>query len=243
MLRHARKERRFLGIQISGISDRNKLRLTAFLMVGFLASLGCNPASLTYFLIPPPKIPAKMPLTENKDDPTVVIVVSHTSQLQNTTELFNADRLIANRLTEVLKRQYKLNRKKVNIIDPYKVWDYRSSHPNWALEGPRPIGDHFKADYVINIEIDKMTLYQKKTHNLLYQGQAELSISVTDMNAPEGQSPRSEPYVTTFPATHPVSANDYSVGIFRSKFIDYMANDLSRYFSAHTTERKFSSLH
>src|SRR3712207_5379210 len=75
-------------------------RLAALRLLAIVGSIGCNPAMMAIFLMPQdPKFPAEFPLTETKKDPRVVILASHASPDTLTTDLFNADRMLAEQLT------------------------------------------------------------------------------------------------------------------------------------------------
>jgi hypothetical protein len=223
--------------------DKRALRIVALVLGGIVASLGCNPLNLTYFLMPPQKNPPAFDLTAEKKNPKIAIVVSHGTSNNFTTELWNADKELADRVTDMLKKQFKENRQKVEIIPVFKITDYRASHPDWDLEGPVILGKHFEADYVITMEINRLTLYEKGYQPPHYRGNAEINVSVTDVHGEPRQGPVfKKNFLATYPRTHPIPADERSVGAFRSLFIDSMANDLCPYFAAYTTDRKFSNL-
>jgi hypothetical protein len=221
--------------------SRWRWRLVALLLLAIVGSIGCNPAMLAFFLMPQdPKCPPDFSLTESKKDPKVVIVASHGGSDTLTTDLFNADRMLAEQLTIELQKRYKENGDRVKIEAPYKVQEYKARHADWDLKTPVEVGKHFGADYVINLEITRLSLCDPQKHLDMYFWQAEIHVTVTDVNGPKEQGPVfTKNYVTSFPETGPVVA-DCTLAAFRARFIQQMARDLSCMFASHPTEAKSS---
>lgn len=183
--------------------------------------------------------PEKFAFTKNKRNPKVVIVASHASaQTQGNTDTFNADQMLAQRLHQLMSKAFKENRDKVEIISPYKVQDYLAKNPQWKdTLDPTQIGKHFDADYVMFLEISRLSLYKERSNHLFYEGNAEIQVTVVDVANAEAGTEVSDVYVCTYPSSGPVPA-DYGPGKFRTQFINKMARDLTFWFASHPSENK-----
>lgn len=220
------------------VADR-RWRLAALILGLIIMNLGCGPQTLFFLLpFPDPTFPPEFSLIKpEKKDPKVVIMVAH-AQLQTNSDLQFSDRELEEALIKQLTERYKVNKEKVTLIPSFKVREYKSRHTDWKSRSPFEIGKDLKADYVINVEINKISLYEKGSINTLYRGRAEIFVSVTDVNGPEEQGPVfTKDYVAQYPGTGP-EPTDYSINIFRTRFINRMARDMSCFFAAYPTDRK-----
>jgi hypothetical protein len=200
-----------------------------------------------YFLVPNHNHPAEeFSFTEKKRNPKIAVLVSHAgAHTLTSTDLFDADTELAQRLSQMLTKFYKDNRDSVQIIPPYKVQGYRSKHPeDWNTKGPAEIGKELGADFVINLEITRLSLYDEKSSGLRFQGQAlmyqgkvEIEVTVVDVNNPEEGMLLTKFYRGTYPSV-PEPATDCTVGAFKDRFFVRIARDLSRWFAAHPSEAK-----
>ena len=109
-------------------------------------------------------------------------------------EFIQADRHLAGMLAEEIRRLSEENKEKVTVVKPNLVEQYKSRHPNWQALDPEKVGHDFNADYVINLEIDKLSLYEPNANQQLYRGQTQILVSVVDMKHPdERDSTKSSP--------------------------------------------------
>jgi hypothetical protein len=218
---------------------RWRWRLIALLLLGVVMNVGCGP-ELLYFLWPTsPPNNAVCKLTNTKSNPKVVILAFHAGARTQTTDLFDVDRQLAEHLAQVLKKRFTDHGERVTVVEPYKVREYQAKNYNWQNKSPHEIGKHFEADYVISLEIQKMSLYKEGSMRTLYEGRSEITVAVTDVNGPTEQGAVfTKNYQSSYPPQGPTPA-DESLGFFRAKFIDYMALDLSVLFAMYETGDKF----
>src|SRR5688500_151159 len=96
--------------------------LAALLLGSVVLGIGCNPMQAAYFLVPNHNHPAEeFSFTEKKRNPKIAILVSHAgAHTLTSTDLFDADRELAQRLNKMLAKFYKDNRESVQLISPYK---------------------------------------------------------------------------------------------------------------------------
>ena len=101
---------------------------------------------------------------------------------------------------------------------------------------------HFDADWVINLEIGSISLYEPNSKHFFYHGSAEIQVTVTDVHKPVGEGTVfDETYQLEYPKSNPMERTEMSPQKFREKFIDRIARDLTQYFAAHEPREKYSS--
>jgi hypothetical protein len=212
---------------------------SALLVGAALTANGCTPGSLGYLLTlgQDMKIPPQFALAESGKEVKVVIVAD--AGMNFSPELSDIDKLLATRFIEVLGERCKANKENVKIVPAYKVDAYRQRQLDWRSVSAQAIGKYFGADYVINLDISKISLFEEKTRQL-YRGRAEIAVKVIKVNEPDGEGLKyqSDYVCPEYPRTYPVDAT-LSIGIFRSQFLAYVAEELSRYFTAYPSEKKY----
>jgi hypothetical protein len=207
--------------------------------------LGCNVLSLPFFLFgPEPKVPPEMgPLTSgNKDRKVRVVILTLNQGLETRPELSGFDRELTNKLTKYMLEGFKANDEKVAVVPPSKVDQYKADTPNWrSLDFKDDIGKHFDADYVIVLEIHAISLYQSGSGNTLFRGKANIGVSLINAFDPDGV-PEKKEFVKEFPSENKgeIAVGDMTVTQFKQQFIDYVAKNLSWYFTPHPTSDRYS---
>ena len=158
-------------------------------ILGAAAALctGCQASTMAYFLFPEAKHEAEMKNLASEDKKEVrVAILTYSTDLETRPELIQADRQLSELLAVKLRELCEANNENVTVINPHKVEEFKLSHPNWQQEpNLADIGRQFKADYLIYIEISKLSMYEKGSVQSLYHGQAALAVSVVDVNKPE----------------------------------------------------------
>jgi hypothetical protein len=209
-------------------------RLPVLILVAILCGFGCNPLMLPYlFTNMDPRNDPQCKLSSS--DKEVKVVVLAYAGAEPRPELLQVDRALARKLTEVLRKRFEENSEKVKIIPPSQVDSFKDRRLDWRTLPTASIGKHFDADYVINLELGEMSLFEKGSFNTLYRGHATMSVAVVDVNKPEGEQViyNDECHFEYPGAQGPVPASEGGGLLqFRQRFVDYMADHLSRYFSA-----------
>jgi hypothetical protein len=208
---------------------------------GFLWSVGCsallagcNFPTAMYFLMPEAKEPAECKKLASEDAKKEVKVVLWTyMNLDPRPEFIQSDRLLSTMLAEEIRRLSEENKEKVTVIKPSLVEAYKSRHPEWQSMDPEKVGRDFNADYVINLEIDKLTLYQPSSHESLFQGRAHIHVAVVDMK--QGGEMQSKEFSDQYPSESRggLSQFDVAVSDFREQFLRHVARRLAFYFVDH----------
>jgi hypothetical protein len=213
------------------------------LLLGTVAwCTGCNLLALPYFLLDTDaNHPAKCKLASEDHEKEVRIVILTFAGLETRPEFLRVDRELSSALAKQLKESFTANKEKVVIASTVQIEKYKDEHPNWHAMDLEEIGKHFRADYVIDLEIDSLTLYEPGSRNTLYRGHAEISISVVDVHKPGEEPIYKEEYSCEYPKTRgPIPAGDTNPQQFRQQFLGHVAKQLSWRFTAHPTEDDFS---
>jgi hypothetical protein len=209
-----------------------------------VASLGTgciNPATLAmpFMMFKDDKEPAKMPLTKDKKkEVTVVILASFANQLDSRPEVQTVDRDLCVKLADEMKKRFEANREKVKIVPYNKVKSFVNKDQDINLTDKREIGKHFKADFVINLEINSMSFYEG-SYRQLFRGNTEIMVSVFDVNGDEGDGPvHNDIFRTVYPESGPLDAGSESVLSFRNMFMNRLGRELSRWFAAYPVDER-----
>lgn len=213
---------------------------TIFLSLGNLILLaGCSFPQSLYFIMPEAKDPAELKRLSDEDGKKEVKVVLWTyMNLDPREEFIQADRHLAIKLAEEIRRLCDENKEKVTIVKPNQVEQYKSRHPNWKSYELAQVGHDFNADYVVNLEIDKLSLYEPNANQQLYRGQTEIQVSVLDMQHPDDL--QNKEFTDRYPAEARGDMTPFEITphAFRDKFLDHVAKRLAFYFVDHKKRNK-----
>jgi hypothetical protein len=214
----------------------------AGLFLAAAACIGCNVMALPFFLLPgtDPKHEPRcklVPYDEHKDARAVIL---SSCGLETRPEFLRLDRELSRLLYRQMEDGFKQNKDRATVAAISQVEKYKDDHPNWHSLSPEEVGKHFSADYVIELEINSVSLYEQGSANTLFRGHAEISIDVVDVHKPaEGPIYREE-YSIDYPrARGPIPASEASVSQFRQRFLAQIARELSWRFTAHLVEDDF----
>jgi hypothetical protein len=149
--------------------------------------------------------------------------------------LLDVDRDLAERVARHLLELCKLNAENVLIVDPQKVEEYKGAHPTWFQQPPADTGKEFQADYVINLEINNLTLKENTSFGSPYRGQGDLLISLVSVKTTA--SPERREFSDTFPERgEAIRSDSMPLGQFRALFLDRLARRVAWHFVAHPPE-------
>ena len=215
--------------------------LLAVLLVGFVACFGCNPALLPLFLQGEAQDDAtikRLALEDKKKEVKVAIVVS--SRLDARQELRNINYELGRSTVEQLRAVAKTNEDKLTVIDAAKVRRYLDNHPHWQNLDYDELADKlktaFKVDYVIDVEIDSMSLYEQGNHELL-RGRADVHVTLVNANDPDDVG-HDKDIRALYPNEQagPIAVDsDMNVFNFREKFLTSLGKKIVYCFCNHPT--------
>ena len=214
-------------------------------VVSGLGVIGCGDAgTMAYFLMPEQRIePTLKHLALKKDDkkPTPrVVILTWTADLETRPEFINADRQLAESLARELRDLTKGADERLEVTSGRKVEEFKSNHPNWRQMELSEIGRAFDADHLIYLEINKMSLYEPGSNNMLMRGRANITVTLVDVKNPD-DLPRHETMNCLHPsdAPGPVDISDMQPFQFREKFLNYVSRQLSHNFSKYPREERY----
>jgi hypothetical protein len=206
---------------------------------------GCDLGTLTYFLSPEDKEqPELKRLASDDKKKEVKVVILTYAALEPRTEFLQADRQLSELLARQLGELCKSNEEKVTIVPSRRVEEYKNLHPSRRGCDPVEVGQHFKADYVIYLEINHMDLYEKGCAHQLLRGRVNISVSLIDIAHPDDtEEPREFTYVYPTEAHGPIDVSpEMPPSRFRQEFLNSIARRLSWYFAPHSKRERVTEM-
>jgi len=207
-----------------------------------LGLCGCDLGSVAYFLMPermePPEI-KKLAVDAKDKNARVpkVLVLPYVSLDIAQTEFLGADNQLADALAKALTAQCEENGEKLTLVPWLKVKEYLARRPNWRLDlDPVRVGEDFRADYVIVLEVRSLGLYQPGSSNLVYRGLADMTVSLVEVNKPDEPAEQRDlhfVYPSEARAGADVADLDTPPNVFKAKFFAHIAKRLAWHFTPH----------
>ena len=202
-------------------------------------SIGCSPATIAMAL---------MPWTSNNVDPeyklfakdkeiTLVMLVNFAQPP------FDPDHVaiqseFPNHLAQFFRKRCQENKHKIKIVAQTEV---RSKQEDLQARGtytPIEVGKHFKADYVLELNIQSCSLYEKNHYPKAYRGTAEIAIDLYKIGATDEDEFHKDMRFE-FPGLRgPIDAGTMNAAAFRRLFLNKVARDVSKLFIAFPNEER-----
>jgi hypothetical protein len=219
--------------------------LGCVLAIIITAGSGCNMMSIPFYLFgPEEKIPASMTRLASKDkdkEVKVLIWTWATPEVKYSAEYARADEKLAQKLYDELKIRCAANKENVVFV-PYKEIERYKQQVNENI-APDEAGEHFKADYVIYLEVQKFALTMQNSLDQLLEGVAAIHVTLMDLKRDQEMSKKEDLQYTWPPKSRGgVDENDYGNGnskqIFCNSFLDYVARQLAWKFTDHPAKEE-----
>src|SRR5262249_13576482 len=101
-------------------------------------------------------------------------------------EFVSAERTITNMFVNQLRMNFQQNKEQVVVVPPGDVEKFQREHDDGRAMDTTEIAKQLGADYVLDVEIADITIYERGTREL-YHGHCRIPIRVidADKNAPE----------------------------------------------------------
>ena len=142
-------------------------------------------------------------------------------------------KLVAKKLNESCQA----NKEKIRIVPPHKVDKFKDDHPGWRSMSATEIGRKFDADFIIDLEVVGMTLYEPGSHNQIFKGRSHVAVALLDLQKVEEGPIYKKEYTTEYPkARGPIPIQDTNLQQFRANFVTKMATDIAWLFTDHKVE-------
>jgi hypothetical protein len=217
-----------------------------FGLSALFAGVGCgnvNPVVLIAYLFNgnDPKDPAKFPLKPRPkhEEEEVKVVVLTTCAQGLSSDVMGVDRALASEFIKLLQERCTENKEKVLVKRVTAIDEFKKKNPDWQGLSPVDIGKELKADYIIDIEVLDMTLYEEGSRKEFLHGRCHIAVTAFDL-AQKSTEPAFAPpdFNLTYPSGHPMSVYDENVSTFKQKFIKRIAGELVLPFTAHSSEQR-----
>jgi hypothetical protein len=206
-----------------------------------VAAIGCSPLNVVGFMFArDEKVTAPYPLTFGKDSPkkhkdeVVVLVLPHMAPGTSPT-FFSAERELAMELARMLPERAKENKdkKKVRVISPTQVDKFKTANPTWQRMNPGDIGQKLGADFVLDIELSRMRLYQPNTAGeRIYEGKADVQVTIYEVGSESGVRDN-YPITFAYPKGMPRDGSVMSESQFRKEYINNLATEITEHHVDH----------
>ena len=154
---------------------------------------------------------------------TVAVLCEAPLELQH--DFGKVDREVAKYLT------FRLREHQVSSVHHERVQAWLDEHPEW--DSPVELGEALGVTYVIHIEIEQHSLFEKNNQNLL-RGRTEGLLSVYEM-LPDGGGKRvyTRDIRTRHPRLAPRSTYNTTPANFKREYLSRLSDQLGWYFYEH----------
>jgi hypothetical protein len=217
---------------------RQRLCLVGLMTLAVTLTAGCTLSSLPYFLSgdDPKQMPGEMGFNApDKKKPAKVAIFVY-SGLETRPEFVTVDRDLSAGLIRILQQRCPENHQFVRFIPPSKIEEFKNTHSDWHAMPLKELGKRFDADYVIYLEIESLSLYEKGSSNQLYRGRTSIAVTCVDLRRPD-EDPLEKQFPCEYPAARgPIAVDDQNPREFYLAFIKYVCKHLSWYFTAYPPE-------
>ena len=212
-------------------------------MLVAVPAVGCSPLNVIGVHTSPTtkRQPAPYPLTFDKDSPKkdkeeIVVVLLPQLAPGTKPDFVTFDRDLASKLAKAMPEQLKGNKdkKKMKVISPTQVDKFKMANPQWKQMSTEEIGKKLGADFVLEIYMDKMRMYQPGSLDNIYEGHAELSVTVYEVGAEESgykgkyADPAQYPLSFAYPRTGVRDASSVSESEFKKQFLENLTAKIIR---------------
>ena len=215
--------------------------LLAGLFVAPLAmtTTGCTPAAWSILLNPSGSKPATYPLTplKNHDSKEVRVVVMTNQGPSLSWEFASIDRELSSQISKNLAEGTKTEKNPIKIIRPEDVDKFKSQNPTWKIMNPGLIAKQLNADYLIDVAITGIGLYQPNSANSIYQGWATVDVTVYESGFESSRY--SFPHKSSL---HPTASDSMPPGQYKASLIKQLALELASRHMTHTDDSRIAPI-
>ncbi|MBA4063728.1 MAG: hypothetical protein C0501_08445 [Isosphaera sp.] len=198
-----------------------------------VAATGCNPLTTIAFLTHKDvKVPAEAPLAfaegpkKNKEEVVVALFINQAAG--HNLEFAQAEATLASELARRLPEMSKDGKQKIAVVPPKDVNRYKMKNPGWRTTDFSKRGRELGADFVLDINLDKMAMFQPGSQNNVYEGRADVTVDVYDVDAGPGEPKHACVHGFSYPRTGFRDAGSMPQSAFRKLFLENLAVEIAR---------------
>lgn len=216
--------------------------LFVLVAVASAAGVGCSPTALMMLTEKDGgRIQPDCPLPAKGENKTVTVAVLPSADPGLPMDFIGVERelavILANKL-EGGSKDAKRPVRPIRVVELPKVEKYLASHPDWQTMSPGVIGKQLGADYLIDMRVNRMAMYDPQFGQEAFVGRGEVTMVVYDTDEPDRPMREFPPHTSHQPAR---SASG-SAPQYRQWFVDRMATELSWRFVPHMPERELGPI-
>lgn len=143
---------------------------------------------------------------------------------------------LATYVADKLAADMETNRVAIDLVDTRDVEDFLQAHPG-ADVNPRMVGEHFRADYVVYLEVLEFQIRDPE-HPQFLRGRIQASVTVHDIKADPDMARRYElaQVKTLYPSSAPVQMSPTNAMMIRQQTYRMFAEQVARKFYEHTVD-------
>jgi hypothetical protein len=208
-------------------------------MTAALFCIGCNPLTGAFFMMfgVDDKTPAEFRIAGDGKKTAHVLIL--TSMIQESrSELLGVERQLGAAINKQLEADCKLNKEKIKLVPVHKIEEFKNNNPSWRTMTATEIGRQFDVDYVVDVEVASLSLYEKDSRKRLYRGRGAITLAVIDVTKSADEGPAYQRRLSMeYPkARGPIPVDDeMTPDRFRELFIQRIARDVSWQLTSHVT--------
>ena len=201
-------------------------------------TIGCNPlATIGFLTYKDPVQPARCPFVPKegaKKDDEIRVALFVSQSTGQSFDFAGAENTIASEMARKIPELAKENKQNIEVIPSSKVNQFKFKNPTWKDMHASAWGKALGVDYVLEIHLDKLSLYQPGSRNQLFEGRAEVSVFMYDV-AEGVAEPKSYTHPFSFPKTGFRDATAIPLGTFKKDFLERLALELAEQHIDHKT--------
>jgi hypothetical protein len=194
-------------------------------------TLGCNPlATLSFLTQSDPVKKAEYPLVfaDGPKKGKEVVVAVFVSSAPGIGPVFaGSEGKLASDIAKKLPEMAKESKQKLVVLDPALVNKFKMNNPNWKLMHASEWGKKLNVDFVLDIHLEKMSLYQPGSLNMYYEGQADVTVDVYDVDAGPGEPKYNYVHPFKYPHTSVLPTDSIPQNRFKQDYLEHLAAELS----------------
>lgn len=214
-------------------------RITALCCLFAIASFGCSPITTAYFLFKgdgKKEATYKLdPIEKDRKEIRLLVMASNGPGLD--WEFAGLDREVASETGKQLAQGSKTEKNPFVVTSPEAVDRFKQQHPNWRTMHPSEIAKEVQADYVIDISVLGINLYQPGTGKIVYEGNSQAQIMVYQSGVKQVK------YEYTHNTTqHPRSADSIPVAQYKTELVKRFGYEIACRHMKHAEDNRVAPL-
>ena len=113
------------------------------------------------------------------------------------------------------------------VLEPAQVNTFKMKNPKWKSMHASEWGKKLNADFVLDITLVKMSLYEQNSLQELYLGTAEVNVDGYDVDAGVAEPKWNYVYPFKYPHSGVISRDSIPEARFRQDFLEHLAAEIS----------------